>query len=154
MASVVARRQVQLRPATEQDFGFAERLYLETMRPLLQRLEAWDEGEARVKFCGYYRVEEVRIITIGGGDAGFFQVSEKGDGIILAQIHLEGPYRSQGIGSCLIRDLLRDAGARNLPVSLSVVRHNPARGLYERLGFRVIGEDDTRLHMRWRAAPA
>jgi ribosomal protein S18 acetylase RimI-like enzyme len=47
----------------------------------------------------------------------------------------------------LIKDLLREARAKGKPVSLSVVRHNPAQRLYERLGFKVIGEDEIKLHM-------
>jgi ribosomal protein S18 acetylase RimI-like enzyme len=155
-ARTVARPsfQVELRPATERDYGFVERLYVETMRPLLQRLDAWDENEARVKFRGYYELDEVRIITVDGRDAGFLQVSERSDDITLAQIHIEAPYRAHGIGGRLIQDLLRDGRAKNKPVSLSVVKHNPAQALYERLGFRVVGEDATKLHMRWHAASA
>ena len=77
-----------------------------------------------------------------------------GRGISLAQIHVEPPYRSRGIGMELIKDLLHDARTKTKPVSLSVVKHNPAQTLYERLGFRVIGEDETKLHMRWHAGPA
>jgi ribosomal protein S18 acetylase RimI-like enzyme len=146
--------QVELRPATERDYPFVERLYIETMRPLLQKLDAWDENEARVKFHGYYELNEVRIIMVDGRDAGFLHVSEKSGEITLAQIHIEAPYRSRGIGGRLIRDLLRDARSSNKTVSLSVVRHNPAQALYERLGFCVIGEDDTKLHMQWRGDPA
>ena len=82
----------------------------------------------RVKFRGYYKLDEVRIITVDGSDAGFFQVSGRADGITLAQIHIEAPYRSRGIGTALIKDMLRDARAENKPVSLSVVKHNPASG--------------------------
>jgi ribosomal protein S18 acetylase RimI-like enzyme len=156
MAKTAARPsfQVELRPATKPDYGFVEGLYVETMKPLLQRLEAWNEIEARARFRSYYQLDEVRIITVDGRDAGFLQVSEKDDEITLAQIHIEAPYRSRGIGTALIKAMLRDARAKKKPVSLSVVKHNPAQTLYERLGFRVIGEDDTKHHMRWHAGSA
>jgi len=56
-------------------------------------------------------------------------------------ISLYKPYRGQGIGTALMRrmlDELRDAGY--VRASLSVQKANPALRLYERLGFRIIGD--------------
>jgi ribosomal protein S18 acetylase RimI-like enzyme len=141
----------ELRPARERDYAYTEMLYVQTMKPLLTRLGAWDEADVLAKFRSDYRPDEIRIITVGGRDVGFLHVEEKEGEISLAQIHIEAPYRSRGIGTLLIKDLLRTARAKNKPVSLSVVKHNPAQGLYERLGFKVIGEDDIKLHMRRQA---
>jgi ribosomal protein S18 acetylase RimI-like enzyme len=142
---------LDLRPAHERDYAYTESLYVQTMKPLLSRLDAWDEADVLAKFRSEYRPDEIRIITVGGGDVGFLHVEKKDGGISLAQIHIEAPYRSRGIGTMLIKDLLRDARAKSKPVSLSVVKHNPAQTLYERLGFKVAGEDETKLHMRWEA---
>ena len=139
----------KLRPARKRDYAYAEKLYVETMKPLLSRLDAWDEADLLARFRSDYRPDEIRIITVGGRDVGFLHVEEKHGEISLAQIHIEAPYRSRGIGTTLIKDLLREAGAKSKPVSLSVVKHNPAQTLYERLGFKVIGDDETKLHMRW-----
>lgn len=43
--------------------------------------------------------------------------------------------------------MLRGAAARQRPLRLSVLAVNPARALYERLGFRRVDQDDARLHM-------
>lgn len=51
------------------------------------------------------------------------------------------PYRGRGIGGammCQLLDELQDAGYAR--VSLSVQKENPALHLYERLGFRIIGD--------------
>jgi len=61
-------------------------------------------------------------------------------------ISLYAQYRGQGIGGALMRqmlDELREAGYAR--ASLSVQKENPALRLYERLGFRIIGdgEDET-----------
>jgi len=34
-------------------------------------------------------------------------------------------------------------------VALQVILSNPARRLYERLGFTVVGQSNTHYHMRW-----
>ncbi len=55
--------------------------------------------------------------------------------------------RGRGVGTALLRALLDTARAQGFPrMSLSVDRQNPARALYERLGFRdaeVSPPDDT-----------
>jgi ribosomal protein S18 acetylase RimI-like enzyme len=138
-----------LRPARQCDYPYTEKLYAQTMKPLLSRLDAWDEADVLARFRSEYRVKEVRIITVGGRDVGFIHVDENHGAIRLLQIHIEAPYRSRGIGTKLIKDLLHEARAETKPVSLSVVKHNPAQTLYERLGLKVIGQDETKLYMRW-----
>jgi ribosomal protein S18 acetylase RimI-like enzyme len=46
--------------------------------------------------------------------------------------------RGQGIGEKLLRALIAEAGLRRLGLCLSVRNENPARRIYERLGFRVV----------------
>ncbi len=52
-------------------------------------------------------------------------------------------YRGKGIGTALMGRLLEQAGLRYKAVSLTVSNENPAKKLYERLGFVKVGEDDT-----------
>jgi ribosomal protein S18 acetylase RimI-like enzyme len=40
------------------------------------------------------------------------------------------------------------AQADALPVMLKVLKGNPAKRLYDRLGFEIIGEDEKEFHMR------
>jgi ribosomal protein S18 acetylase RimI-like enzyme len=138
-----------LRPARMSDYGFVESLYLQTMQPLLVQLGAWDQDEVIARFKQHLRVKEVQIIAMNGEDAGFLQVVESAADITLAQIHLRAAFRRLGIGTRLILELLDRARASHRPVVLSVVRNNPALALYQRLGFTVTGEDETKFHMRW-----
>lgn len=43
-----------------------------------------------------------------------------------------------------------EAAATQRPLGLQVMKGNPARRLYERLGFRQAGESDTHYAMEWR----
>lgn len=72
-------------------------------------------------------------------------------------ISLLKQYRGQGIGGAMMRrmlDELRDAGYER--ASLSVQKENPATRLYERLGFRIVGdgEDESEWLMIAALAPA
>ena len=141
-----------LRDGRRSDYALAQRLYLETMKPLLAELGAWEEQDIVARFKQAFDPAEVQIIQVDGVDTGYLQVSESAEEVSLAQIHLAAPFRSRGIGTRLIRELMRDARAKGKSVSLAVVRNNPAFSLYWRLGFRVVGEDGTRLFMRWNGA--
>ena len=138
-----------LRDAHQGDYNFAERLYLESMKPLLTKLGAWDELDVLAKFNRYYKLDEVQVVSIDGRDAGWLQISETEQAFELAQIHFEQAFRSRGVGSQLIRKLMSEAQIKGKSVFLSVVRGNPALSLYRRLGFGIVGEDDQKLHMRW-----
>ena len=51
-------------------------------------------------------------------------------------------YRGRGIGTVLLHRLLTEAAREADAVSLSVSESNPARRLYERFGFVVVGEPE------------
>jgi ribosomal protein S18 acetylase RimI-like enzyme len=76
------------------------------------------------------------------------QTSETEAEINLDQIHLQQGYRSRGIGSQLIGDLLHAAAARKKALCLAVVHGNRALALYQRLGFMTVGKDATKLYLR------
>jgi ribosomal protein S18 acetylase RimI-like enzyme len=57
-------------------------------------------------------------------------------------------HRNRGLGSAMLRDLLARADAGCPAVSLSVSASNPARRLYERLGFRIVSDDGDAILMR------
>lgn len=138
-----------LRDAEESDYWFAKKLYIQTMKPLLMKLDAWDETDMINKFHGYYKLAGVQVIVIDGRDVGWLQIYETEQELELAQIHIEQEFCSQGIGSQLIRELMKEAQKKGKLVSLSVVRGNRALSLYQRLRFSIVDEDANKLHMRW-----
>jgi ribosomal protein S18 acetylase RimI-like enzyme len=57
--------------------------------------------------------------------------------------------RGQGVGTALLSALVERARADDVPgLSLSVEQDNPARRLYERVGFRQVGRDGNAWTMR------
>ena len=64
-------------------------------------------------------------------------------------------HRGRGIGTALLRKLLREAAARGLRgLSLSVARENSALELYQRLGFTVVDDKTEPLTMLILPQPA
>ena len=138
-----------LRPASETDFDFARCLYLGSMQPLLTALDAWDADEIETAFRGYFIPAEIQVVTLGGKDVGWVQVSNTPDVLSLDQVHLIEAIRVRGIGTAQNQRIIAAARNQGRNVTLSLVRGNPALTLYRRLGFRRTSEDDTKIHMRY-----
>ena len=67
---------------------------------------------------------------------------DRGDAaILLRDIAVLTEYRNAGVGSRLIQDLMKEATSAGKPIQLHVLASSPAVRLYERLGFRSIGDD-------------
>ncbi len=68
----------------------------------------------------------------------------------LADLALLPEFRGQGIGGTLIANLQVEATAKGVPIQLNCFAGNPARRLYERLGFAVVTDNGTHVSMAWR----
>jgi ribosomal protein S18 acetylase RimI-like enzyme len=89
------------------------------------------------------------VVLVDGVPAGRLYVDRSGEEIRVVDIALLGEFRGAGIGSRLIQGLLDEAAARGVPVGLEVDVSNPARALYDRLGFVVIASTEVHVSMRW-----
>ena len=59
--------------------------------------------------------------------------------------------RGQGYGTALLADLLDEAAAAGKPMTIHVEKFNPARRLYDRLGFVSVEDQGVYDLMRWTA---
>ena len=77
---------------------------------------------------------------------GCLLLTDKDDGILLDEIYLEEEYRNKGIGTDIIKKVLKD----NNIVYLWVYKENiKAISLYKNLGFNVIDETESRYYMKY-----
>jgi ribosomal protein S18 acetylase RimI-like enzyme len=67
----------------------------------------------------------------------------------LVDIALLPEHRGSGIGTHLLQDLLREATDARTSVKLNVWHSNPAKRLYERMGFSTTQEDGVYCEMKW-----
>jgi ribosomal protein S18 acetylase RimI-like enzyme len=78
-----------------------------------------------------------RSIVLANGDpAGRLFVFGTSRDLRIVDISLLPRYRGQGVGTVLLQSVIEDANSAGLSVSLHVAAFNPARRLYERLGFQ------------------
>lgn len=138
---------IELRPALDHDFAYCRRLYFDETRWIIQELDL-DRATQETGFRQQWNSTQVRIIVLDGSDVGWLQTVSKDDELFVAQLFVDSRFQRKGVGTEVMNRLISEAAALNLAVGLSVVRMNPARRLYERLGFRITHEDDRKFYMK------
>jgi ribosomal protein S18 acetylase RimI-like enzyme len=148
-----------LRPATDADRDFLLSVYASTREEELAQV-SWEEG-AREAFLEHqfsaqdhhYRANypgaTFDVIEVDGEPAGRLYVHRGPDEIRIMDIALAPAFRGRGIGTGLLRELMEEAAGSGRSLSIHVELNNPARRLYERLGFVPGGEHGVYVLMRW-----
>lgn len=133
-----------LRGATEADRDWLYALLCASMRDyVVQTWGDWGEAFQRDRFARHFAPAHLQIIGVDGVDVGMLEVRRESGRIWLAEIQLLPEHQSRGVGSAVLADLLVDAADAAQPLELQVLKVNPARAFYERLGLRVVDETDT-----------
>lgn len=141
---------IRLRPASLEDMPFLLALRKLTMTEHLQRVGKPTDDDAHDQRIRAH-FEDAMIVCEGAEAIGLLKVTRAADEWHVHQIQILPARQGRGIGEAVLRELLGDAARENVPVSLSVLHGNPARKLYERLGFRLASETDTSTSLVWRA---
>jgi ribosomal protein S18 acetylase RimI-like enzyme len=139
-----------LRPARPPDYFFAVTLYLDGAKRHLSKIGRWDRRRLTTRFRRGYKQAQVQVICVEDRRIGWMQVAELVGRLHLHQLHLSADFRRRGIGTRLLKVLLRRADSVGKPVTLEVMHGNPAKRLYARLGFKATGKDADKMQMIWR----
>ena len=110
----------------------------------------WEEEKQRELFAAYWEKAAPRlfILLLDGVPVGFLDGEVRGERYELGNLCLLPKHRGKGLGTRALEGVL-DRAPRG-GVGLQVFKNNPARRLYERLGFRVTGETDHHYQMEGR----
>jgi ribosomal protein S18 acetylase RimI-like enzyme len=129
---------ITLRPVVAEDREFLYGVFASSRADLALLPEALVRMQFDAQDAACSRARR-SVVVVDGVDAGRLYV----DGEHVVEITLLPQFRGQGIGTALLEGLMDER------VSLSVSVVNPARALYERLGFRVVSDDGAYLSMVW-----
>ncbi|MDH3582759.1 MAG: GNAT family N-acetyltransferase [Phycisphaerae bacterium] len=133
----------ELRAATPDDYEFLYDLLVATMKEYVRQIWGWEETEQRERFRTRFAPEKFEIVVVEGQNVGAVSVERRPTELFLSEIQIQPAFQRRRLGTAIIQDLIHEAGRQALPVGLQVLKINPARGLYDRLGFAVTGETDT-----------
>ena len=101
----------------------------------------------------HYKFDDAKIIQVNGQPAGLFKVgylSGKNQWHLF-QIQVHPDFQNLKVGSSLIKALLDKAEAQGASVGLSVLKSNPARNLYTKLGFVQVNETEREYELEFKA---
>jgi len=136
-----------LRSATAADEEILYEIHRGAMRAHVEPVWGWDEADQRARFHAAFDPAHLAVITVDGRSLGLLRVEDRPDEVVLAIIELAPEVQGHGLGGEIVRHVVDQAAARGVGVRLQVLRNNPARRLYERQGFRAVGETDTHVEM-------
>ncbi|MFC4778169.1 GNAT family N-acetyltransferase [Paenibacillus sp. GCM10023252] len=124
----------------------------------------WDEAQREAflrmqfdfqqrSYAVQYPDAQYEVVLAKGVPAGYLMVERSAAAIRLVDLALLSEYRNAGIGTAVLRGLQEEAQATGRPIKLHVLHTNPARRLYERLGFRPVeGGGEVHMAMVWQPA--
>lgn len=151
----------QLRVQRDDDDGFAAALYSSTRGDLRQMpadpavIEQLIAMQQRMQSHGYRQAYPQAIyLMLQHGDTPIGRlVLDRQDQVLhLVDIAILPAAQGQGAGSAVLRGLQAQAGAQQCRIHLAVNKSNTAaRALYQRLGFRLRGENDVQEQLEWSA---
>jgi ribosomal protein S18 acetylase RimI-like enzyme len=132
----------ELRPATFEDYAYCYRLTKRNMDELFcRRWGGWIPAEFRKGFV----IKNISMVIVAGKRAGYLNVIKEPPLAYVANFQLSPIWQNRGIGTRLLNRLLvthsRDS------IQLMTFEDNPAKRLYERMGFVVVEKNGMTVKM-------
>ena len=150
-----------LRPATAADEALLRTLFATDRREELlaaglgvhqvEQLLDMQYRAQRHQYLAAYPGADSAVIESDGEAVGRLLVDRRGQEVRLVDIALLPAARGRGIGSDVLETLTQQARETGESIRLQVARGNPARRLYERLGFFETTGDEIYTEMQWDA---
>jgi ribosomal protein S18 acetylase RimI-like enzyme len=148
---------ISLRPEEPDDEAFLAELYASTRAEEME-LMPWAATQKQAFLLAQFRLQaahyrshypgaEFHIVLHENRSIGRLYVHRGTSEIRLMDITLIPEYRGRGFGRKLLQPVLDIGMAVGKPITAYVDRNNPARRLYERLGFRVVMDNGVYLFL-------
>lgn len=148
----------RLRPATDDDRAFLRAVYGGTRAEELASVP-WTDAEKAAfldqqfsaqdtHYREHYPTAEFLVILDGDEPVGRLYVDRWKREIRIMDIALLPQARGRGIGSALLGELIEESERSGKALSIHVELENPARSLYDRLGFEEVEERGVYVLMR------
>lgn len=132
------------------DFDFLFELKKQNFKKYVDKYWSWNDQDQknRLKIDLEEHLQHKHIILLNNNVIGVYAVhiTENGD-CFINEISLLEEYQGKGIGTKILKEQLKENKKQKIRTILQVFKDNPAKKLYERLGFIVYGETETHYQM-------
>lgn len=140
---------IECRQATKADEEFLWELHRAAFMKYVDETWGWDDDRQKAYFESGFDPENLQIVRYRGQDVGVLALETRGGGMHLSRVAILPAYQNKGIGTVVIKQVLDRAVEEGCPVTAQVLKVNPAKSLYEWLGFEVVGETVTHFILAW-----
>ena len=142
--------EYSIRKCTLEDFDFLFNLKKENFKCYIDKIWGWNDEEQKQKLKQDLKehLAHKRIIMHGNKPIGVWvtHITEEGD-CYINEISIEKEYQNNGIGRDILEKQLNENHRDGIRTILQVFKDNPAKKLYESLGFTVYGETESHYQM-------
>lgn len=161
----ITNQSLSLRQVNELDGELLYAFFLSTRENEMKILSFWTDEQRNMFFRqqftaqhtyyqqtykeGNFCIIEQNSIPIGR----LYFDTKLRDYFSIIDIAILAKYRGNGIGEGILRDILSVASANNKAVRIHVENHNPAKRLYEKIGFKTIEIGEIYTEMEWKNFP-
>ncbi len=144
---------LRFRPIEAADESLLSAIYASTRREEMAMVTQWTEEQKQAFLYQQFQAQhtyyqqmyaqaQFLVILWNEQPAGRLYLDYRLKEVRIVDISLLPDFRNHGLGETILRGILEEATAADKPVTIHVERMNSALHLYERLGFRVINEDN------------
>jgi ribosomal protein S18 acetylase RimI-like enzyme len=96
-----------------------------------------------------FKFNQAKIILLNDKKIGLLKILEHQNSIEIIQIQIEPIHQGKGFGQKIIKSIIEKLSGEKLSVVLSVLKENKAKKLYDRIGFKVITENNESFIMKY-----
>lgn len=145
--------EIELRQAMVADTKFLWDVFRVSMKDYITQTRGeWNEQREESQFRHQLDLSATQVIRSNDLEVGFIMAPIKDGARWIHTICIVPEHQNRGIGTEVIRSVITEAQTQKMPLYLSVLKVNPARRLYERLGFVVIEETKHHFRMKFHGA--
>jgi GNAT superfamily N-acetyltransferase len=140
---------ITFRKASKADMEWVYETFRTTMKSYIEDTWGWDELFQQYGFAENLPPSSFSIAALNSVTVGAYSLTEKTDHLWLEMLLILPDYQNQGVGSRILQTIQTQASLNQKPLRLSVLKVNPAREFYRRLGFEISGEDTWSYKLSW-----
>lgn len=145
-------REIELSQTTADDVDFLWDTFRISMKDYITQARGeWNEQREKSQFRHQLELSATQVIRSNDLEVGFIMAPIKDGARWIHTMCIAPEHQRKGIGTEILRRVIGQTKEQKISLYLSVLKVNPARRLYEMLGFRVIEETTHHFKMQFYA---
>ena len=143
------KNSIKFRKCDYNDLDYILKLKELGMKWYIEKINGWDINKQiiRTKKELDKFIDTMKIIIIDNKDIGVTNFFKEEDKYHVGLIIIHPDYQCKGIATKIISDYIDIAKKEQKEILIQTYKYNPAKRLYEKLGFKQYNEDDTHVYL-------